>query len=200
MSNYKQLYMPNHPNSNVNGVISEHRYIASKMLGRPLKKQEEVHHLDENPLNNKEENLIVFATKTDHKRFHWRFKCDFDVLEKNEDGVYRIKQSFNYVKETEMICENCKKTFISDKSYHKREHIFCSKECHNKSMTKADISEEYLYDLLVNKKMSFVSVGKLLGISDNAVRKKCKKNLELFSDVLNKKPRIKKTLTQQELF
>jgi hypothetical protein len=40
--------------------------------------------------------------------------------------------------------------------------------------------------------MSFVSVGKLLGISDNAVRKKCKKNLELFSDVLNQKSKIKK--------
>ena len=82
--------MPHHPNANVNGVISEHRYIASQMLGRPLKKEEEVHHIDENPKNNKEENLIVFATKADHKRFHWEFKCNFDSLVKNEDGVFKI--------------------------------------------------------------------------------------------------------------
>lgn len=189
MSKYKELYMPNHPNSNINGVITEHRYVASKMLGRTLKKGEEVHHIDENTLNNNENNLIVFATKIDHKRFHHRFNCDPNVLEQLPDGTFRIKSNINYVKNTEMICEYCNKKFIADKSNHKREHIFCSKECYDKSLIKSDVSEEELYDMLIVKKMSFVAVGKLLGISDNAVRKKCKKNLELFDQILNKRKR-----------
>lgn len=48
----------------------EHDYIANKLLNGKLKKQNTVHHLDKNKHNNSFNNLIVFKTSTDHKRFH----------------------------------------------------------------------------------------------------------------------------------
>lgn len=43
------------------------RQIAERMLERPLQANEEVHHRDENPLNNHRENLQVL-TKSEHSR------------------------------------------------------------------------------------------------------------------------------------
>ena len=48
----------------------EHNYIANKLLSGKLKKENTVHHIDENKHNNKFNNLIVFQTSSDHKRFH----------------------------------------------------------------------------------------------------------------------------------
>ena len=48
----------------------EHDYIANKLLNGKLKKENTVHHIDENKHTNEFNNLIVFETSSDHKRFH----------------------------------------------------------------------------------------------------------------------------------
>lgn len=53
------LHKPNHPNAYKNGKISEHIFIMSEYLKRPIADYETVIHLDGNTLNNKIENLAI---------------------------------------------------------------------------------------------------------------------------------------------
>lgn len=48
----------------------EHRIIAELMMGRPLRKGEVVHHIDGDKLNNRSDNLMVFASQAEHARHH----------------------------------------------------------------------------------------------------------------------------------
>ena len=56
---YNYIYFPEHPNSGKAGYVSEHRLIISKILNRALTKNDIIHHLDGNRLNNNKTNLFV---------------------------------------------------------------------------------------------------------------------------------------------
>lgn len=60
---------PNHPNAIKQGYVLESRLVAEKALGRYLKPQEAVHHIDGNPQNNKNNNLLV-CTRSYHSWLH----------------------------------------------------------------------------------------------------------------------------------
>ena len=81
---YRLVYMPGHPNSQKDGYILEHRLIMSEVLGRPLEDFEDVHHKDENRLNNDPSNLEVI-TRSEHTALHNRQK----QIVRDENG--RIK-------------------------------------------------------------------------------------------------------------
>ena len=48
----------------------EHRIVAERMLGRPLKPGEVVHHIDFNKRNNDPSNLMVFENQKKHMEWH----------------------------------------------------------------------------------------------------------------------------------
>ena len=48
----------------------EHRVVAEQMLGRKLKPGEVVHHIDGDVRNNSPDNLMVFASQSDHASYH----------------------------------------------------------------------------------------------------------------------------------
>jgi hypothetical protein len=57
-----------------------HRYVVEKKIGRKLRQEEIVHHINRNKLDNAPENLEVFANQEEHEKHHkktdWLFKLN----------------------------------------------------------------------------------------------------------------------------
>ena len=67
---YKLRLRPEHPYANNRGYVREHRLVMEAMLGRYLRPEEVVHHVDSDLSNNRPENLMLFADGAAHTRFH----------------------------------------------------------------------------------------------------------------------------------
>ena len=60
-----------HPNAaRRGGYVLEHRLVMEKKLGRLLRPEEVVHHIDGDPANNAPENLDLFANSPKHLAYH----------------------------------------------------------------------------------------------------------------------------------
>lgn len=63
---YWYVWNPEHPNTTKRGYVAEHRLLISAVLGRPLLRQEVVHHIDGNRQNNDLTNLMLFPSNAAH--------------------------------------------------------------------------------------------------------------------------------------
>jgi len=58
-------------NTNVHSKYeSEHRLIMEKKIGRKIKLEESVHHLDNDKTNNNPDNLHLFPNEIEHQKYH----------------------------------------------------------------------------------------------------------------------------------
>lgn len=71
---YRMLNMPEHPRATTNGYVLEHIVIVERALGHPIPRPGEVHHVDENPRNNANSNLVVCHDRAYHHLLHLRTK------------------------------------------------------------------------------------------------------------------------------
>lgn len=148
---YKKIYYPSNKKANKDGLIFEHIVKAEEMLGRELKEEEIVHHKDRNRSNNSPDNLMVFASNSDHSRFH-------------KTGI-AIKQDDVYISpKNPKTCIDCGKEI----SYGATRCVDCYKEINKRKKP----SKEELNKLIHEK--SFEAIGRQYNVTGNAIKKWCK--------------------------
>ena len=100
---YRLVRVLDHPFKNSSGFVFEHRLVAEKYLLKEnnsvevngklyLKPELEVHHIDENKLNNHSSNLLIL-TKAEHRKLH-----------NNKNPNNRDKNTGKYTKKEETQC------------------------------------------------------------------------------------------------
>lgn len=80
---YIRLVKRDHPRANKYGMIFEHRVVAEQMIGRPLRRDEVVHHKNGIKTDNRPENLEV-TTNGAHTSMHLRERW---LTRLRDDGV-----------------------------------------------------------------------------------------------------------------
>lgn len=124
------------------GKVYLHRHIASLTLGRWLVNEEHVHHIDANKLNNTPDNLIVLSP-SEHSSIH---KPDT---------------------KSELICPICGIEFLPKEVTIR----FCSNKCaYSNNIKNKELTKEYLDELIPI--YSWVELGRLLGYSNNGIKKR----------------------------
>jgi predicted nucleic acid-binding Zn ribbon protein len=148
LNGYRVIFLPEHPRAmttdNWDGYVYEHIVVAEKFLGRPLRDNEIVHHLNENRSDNRSKNLLVIE-KSQHVKLH-QWLIDKDKPEPEP-----------------LYCKVCLRTCESGDKY-------CSPDCYSIASRRViRPSKDYLAFLIATK--SFVAIGRMYGVSDNAIRK-----------------------------
>lgn len=69
---YVWIYRPEHQTANKSGFILEHRFISEASIGKPLPSRAEIHHVDEDPGNNSNDNLVICQDHAYHLLLHKR--------------------------------------------------------------------------------------------------------------------------------
>lgn len=118
----------------------------------------ELHHINGDNTDNRLENLQILCPNCHAQTDNY---CS-----KNKEN----KRLSEEKKEVYKICKTCGNRFVPKR----KNQIFCSEKCYHDSIKKIDANKEELKKLLLEYK-NFSKIGRLLGISDNAVRKLCKK-------------------------
>lgn len=134
-----------HPLSYKDGKTYYHRHMMAIKLERWVLSEENVHHIDDNKLNNNINNLEILSRK-EHSDLH----------------NPRLKSN--------IICKICKVEFYPSTS---KTSKFCSDSCFKKSIQKFNPTKQELRQLVWL--MPTTKVAKLFGVSDVAVSKRCKK-------------------------
>lgn len=182
VNGYRLLYKPDHPycmkSKNWYGYVYEHRYLMERYLGRKLSREEHVHHLDCNRLNNSWDNLILLNSDM-HKKLHAWIDAGAPIYESSGMNGVNSEEAKADGKEAEQTAGmySPSRYCSCGTTLSKGQKKFCSWGCYESSSRSCaenargiprPSSEQLLQDVST---MSMVAVGRKYGVSDNAVRK-----------------------------
>jgi hypothetical protein len=165
LNEYRLVYIPDHPRTlrgtGYEGYVYEHIIVAEHMLGRSLRQNEVVHHLDFDRSNNLMLNLLVLET-TQHTKLHeWLASGAPGWKHPGENRVNSRKATGRQI-----YCLGCA-ALLS-----KRQKKFCSKKCSASVKQRRKVTrpskEQLAMDLAC---LSWCAVGRKYGVTDNAIRK-----------------------------
>ncbi|MGD6831413.1 HNH endonuclease [Sutcliffiella halmapala] len=148
VNSYMTVICPDHPKAMQGRWVYEHTLVAEVMLGRPLREDEQVHHLDFNRLNNKKSNLLVL-TKGQHTKLHnWIDRMRLQsVIEAQATEGYQVEQ-----------CQCCGE-YIKDYGNEKFCNSDCQKRYYDENMN-IPVSKEEFIEML--EQMNKVEMAKVL--------------------------------------
>ena len=166
---YKWIMVPNHPHATKKGFIQEHRFVAEQILGRILKPEEVVHHIDRNTMNNSVDNLMVFASAREHNAFH------LGAPTWSHDGLIWHSSTVIHTKR----CALCKRKFIIPKHTNINRRKYCSHTCAR--MASKHLFEERIIGsnekidriqkMLFEHNGNFSAVARVFGVSSSGIAK-----------------------------
>lgn len=95
---YKYVYAPNHPHRTSSNVMAEHRLVMEEHLGRYLEPEEVVHHRNGDTLDNRIENLGLFASNAEHLAV----TLAGNVPNWSEEGRQRMREAWDRAVQTNL--------------------------------------------------------------------------------------------------
>lgn len=162
LNGYRVVYMPGHPRSmksaNWLGYLYEHIDVSEKSIGRPLRDDEVVHHLDGNRSNNRHENLLVLE-RGQHSRLHAWLAAGAPGLK--DPGEHGVNSGKSKDRELCVICGNT----LQDKT-----KKYCSVDCARVGQ-RSQVPPRELLERLYSESQSMEALGRSFGVTGNAVKK-----------------------------
>lgn len=119
-------FAPDHVLANGWGWVAQHRLVGEDIVGRQLVvskdpgKREEVHHIDENRLNNHPTNLRVLTSR-EHRRIHSRQQAD-RLLARLNDDIVAVALEGRDLREAATILKTSRQTL-----YRRFGHVFADR-------------------------------------------------------------------------
>lgn len=68
---YIMILKPDHPEADCHGYVYEHRFVMEQKIGRLLKSEEHIHHINRDRKDNRPENLQI-VSNSEHRYLHCR--------------------------------------------------------------------------------------------------------------------------------
>lgn len=126
---YILIASPDHPFKDKQGYVRQHRLVMEQSVGRYLRPEEDVHHIDHDKQNNDVSNLELFSNRSAHLKARHRDGGKKGWFKKGQIPHNKYLESKD--------CLNCDVSFQPSS----KDKIYCSHECYSKAKVKTECSK-----------------------------------------------------------
>lgn len=172
MGKYLCEFEPSNPRATKEGYVYTHVLVAEKKLGRYLKPEECVHHIDENKYNNNPDNIMVFRTIADHTAYHQGVPAmsDNDVWFCPTKGAGLVCPICLDIKDRKApMCRACSNKRKQNDRINNHVNKTNSQNLNIVGFPAREMLKSQIRD------MNFEEIGRIYGVTGNTIKKWCDK-------------------------